>query len=347
MDPFSIIGALAGAGGSIASALIGANAGDNAAAWNYAINLMNLQAQKRQQRELLEYADSVRKDQKLGATDALGNRTYFKEGVGWISELSPEQQALYDYFFKQELPERRAQFQRQAEHSRDNSEQAFNLLDEFKRVRRDTPMEAASKLYLSATRGASDASRDVAEAALRHATRTGNSNIGDIINQIGRASMEQRANARLNADIQAEDYVNQKYATARSGLAQLYQMFLNAASQPLNPSYDPSGIPQSMNSLMNVFSNQAQQGNSMGFNARGQPAPQMDYVQPNYSWANAAGAIGQSLAGLGSRLGGMRQQDQMNDLMRMYITSGGQFDLGGGGLFGRTADRVRAGGGIY
>lgn len=346
MDPFSIIGALAGAGGGIASALLGAQSADEIAAWNYAINQQNLRAQKKQQDRAYQYADEIRNEQKLGATDALGNRTQFVPGKGWVTTLSPGQQALYDFFFNQELPEKRSQFNRQAESSRANSDVANALLAEFKRVRKDTPMEAANKLYLAATRGASDANREVAEAALRQATRTGNSNIANIIGQLGKASMDQRSAARLNADIQAQDYVNDKYNSERGGLAQLYQMFLGMANSNLIPSYDPTGIPQAANSLMNVFSNQAQQGNSMGFNARMQPAPQQDYMQPNYAWANAAGAIGQSLAGLGTRLGGMNQQSQMNDLLRSYITSGGQLNMGSGGIFGSMADRLRAGGGV-
>lgn len=347
MDPFTIIGALAGAGGGIASALLGAESADQAAAWNYAINQNNLRAQKQQQQRAYEYADQIRGEQKLGATDAMGNRTRFVPGKGWVTELAPEQQGLLDYFYGTELPERRAQFQRGAQSSRANADQANALLNEFKRVRRDSPMEAASKLYLSATRGASDGTRDVVEAAMRQGARTGNSNIANIMAQIGKASMESRGAARLNADMQAQDYVDDRYSSQRGGLAQLYQMFLGNANRDLGVSYDPSGVSQGANSLMNVFSNQAQQGNSMGFNSRMQPAPQQDYIEPNNAWANAAGAIGQSLSGLGTRVGGLNQQSQMNDLMRMYITSGGQLDLGGGGIFGRTADRLRAGGGTF
>lgn len=346
MEPFSIIGALAGAGGGIASALLGGQSADEAAAWNYYISQMNIRAQKQQQQRAIDYAEDVRDDQKLGATDALGNTTRFVEGKGWQSQLSPEQQALYDYFFNQELPEKRSQFNRQAQSSRDNADTANALLGEFKRVQKDTPMEAASKLYLSATRGASDGARDVSEAALRQATRTGNSNIAQIIGALGKSSMENRANARLNADIQAEDYVNDKYASERGGLANLYRMFLGNANAPLQASYDPTGIPQGANSLMNMFAQRSSQGDSMGFNAASQPAPQMDYVQPNNAWANAAGAIGQSLSGLGTRLGGMNQQNDMNALLKAYISGGGQLDMGGGGIFGKMSERVRAGGGV-
>lgn len=344
MDPFSVIGALAGAGGGIASALLGGESADEAAAWNYAIAQMNIEAQRKQQQNAMDYADKIRDEQHLGGTDALGNKTHFVPGQGWVVDLAPEQQALYDYFFQQELPEKRSQFQREAQSSRDNADVAGSLLDEFKRVQKDTPMDASNKLYLAATRGASEGERSTAEAALRQATRTGNSNIGNIIAKLGQASMKNRGDARLNADIQADDYVNDKFNSQRSGLTQLYQAFLGMANGNLSPSYDPTGLPKDANSLMNIFSNQAQQGNSMGFSAASAPAPQMDYVQPNNAWANAAGAIGQSLSGLGTRLGGMSQQSDMNDLLKEYISNGGQLSMSNGGIFGSMADRLRANG---
>lgn len=346
MDPFSIIGALAGAGGGIASALIGGQSADEAAAWNYAINENNIRAQKKQQQNAMDYADGIRKDQNLGTTDAVGNRTHFVKGKGWVVDLDPEQQALYDYFFKQELPERRGQYQRQAEDSRQFADQGDALLSEFKRVQKDTPMEAKNKLYLAATRGMAESSRDTAEAALRQATRTGNSNISQIIAALGKSGMQARGDARVNAEMQAEDYVNDKYNSQRGGISQLLQMFTQMSNGGLNPSYDPTGVTGTANNALGMVMNQAAQGNSMGMNARMQPAPQRQNIEPNMAWANAAGAIGSSLSGLGTRLGGMSQQDSANDLMRSYITGGGQMDMGGGGIFGSAADRLRAGGGV-
>lgn len=341
MDPFSLIGALAGAGGGIASALLGAESADQAAAWNYAINEMNIRAQQKQQRTAVEYADKIRGEQNLGGTDALGNRTHFVKDKGWQVDLSPEQQALYDYFFNQELPERQGQYQRQAEDSRQFADQGNALLNEMRRVRKDTPMDAANKLYAAATRGASEGERNVTETAMRQAARTGNSNIAQIMAALGKASMESRGAARQNAELQAEDYVNEKFGSERGNIMQLLQMFTGMSNQPLNPSYDPSGIPQGANQLMNLFSQQSSQGNSMGFNARMQPAPQRVNIEPNNAWANAAGAIGSSLSGLGTRVGGMNQQNNANNQLMQYMTGGGQLNMGGGGIFGSMTDRLR------
>lgn len=343
MDPFTLIGGLLGAGGSIAGSLFGAGAEQDAWEWQNYINERNLSAQKKARQEAIDYAEKIRGDQKLGATDALGNRTYFKEGKGWLSELSPEQQALYDYFFGQELPERRSQFKRQAESSRTNYDQAQQLLDQFKRVQRSTPMETENLLYSTASRGIQDATRDATETAMRQATRTGNSNISDIASGIAREAMKQRSNARQDAKIQAADYERGQYNDQRNVLAQLYQMFLGDSNQPLNPSYDPSGLPQQANALMQMFSQQANQGNQMGFQAAMQPAPQAQAPGVNYSSANAAAGIGGALSSLGERLGGMNQKANNNALMKQFLTGGGQTNFGNGGIFGTIASRNRAG----
>lgn len=343
----AILGPALGAGGSIISAILGAGAQDDAWQWNYAANMANLRDQKKARQEALDYANDVRDEQHLGATDALGNTTKFVPGQGWVSTLSPEQQQLYDYFFKQELPEKRSQFQRSAVQSRDNADTANALLDQFRRVRKQLPQEAESQLYETATRGIGEGARDVSEAALRQATRTGNSNISGIISKLGAETMKQRGAARTNAALQAEDYVNDKYNSERGGLADLYRMFLGASQNGLEASYDPTGIPQQANSLMSLFSQQATQGNSMGYNARTQPVPLRQPIEANTAWANGAGAIGTALGGLGERASSIGQQNDMNDLLKMYITGGGQLDLGGGGLFGRTADRVTGNRGYF
>lgn len=337
-----LLGALAGAGGSIFSAILGAESQDQASQYNWNINERNLRDTRKARQDAIDYSEGIRDDQKLGGTDALGNRSYFKEGEGWVSELSPAQQKLYDYFFNQELPERQDQFWRTADQSRSNADQANQLLKQFTRVQKQDPHEAEAQLYELATRGIREGTRDTTEAATRQALRTGNSNIDKLIGAIAKEAMGARKEARTGAKLQADDYVDDKYNAERGGLAQLYQMFLGNSQVPLNPSYDPTGIPQQGNALMSLFSQQAQQGNSMGMNSMMQPMPTRQNIEPNMGWANAAGAIGASLSGLGDRAGSINEKSQMNDLLKMYITGGGQLDLGGGGIFGRTADRLQA-----
>lgn len=342
-----LLGALAGAGGSIFSAIMGADAQDQANTYNWAINERNLRDQRKARQESIDYANDLRDEQHLGGTDALGNKTSFKEGEGWVTDLDPQQKALYDYFFKQELPERQEQFWRTADQSRENAGEANNLLDQFRRVDRQLPQEAEAQLYETATRGIAEGTRDTTEAATRQALRTGNSNVGDLISKIGRQAMEARRDARVNASVQADDYVDQKYNSQRAGLAQLYQMFLGDSQQPINPSYDPTGLPGEANKLMSLFSQQAQQGNSAGMNAMMQPIATRKNIEPSMGWANAAGAIGASLSGLGDRAGSISEKSDMNDLLKMYITNGGQMSLGNGGIFGSTADRLQSNKSIF
>lgn len=333
-----------GAAGSIASGFMGAQAQEDNMLWNWYINQENQRQRRKEITEARDYAEGIRDEQKLGATDALGNTSRFVEGKGWVSTLSPEQQRLYDHFFKQELPERQAQFARGADRSRATSDQADALLGEFQRVTKQSPKEAEALLYSIASRGIGEGARDASETAMRQGMRTGNSNIADIIGSIGQQTMKARGDARVNSAVQAKDHTNSQFAQERGSLAQLFQMFAGKADQPLGASYDPSGIPQSANSLMNVFSNQAQQGNSMGAQAMQMQGLRLNELPVNDGWANAIGGAGAAISGLGDRIGAMGDKNDMNALLRQYISQGGQIDFGGGGIMASMTDRVRANG---
>lgn len=207
-------------------------------------------------------------------------------------------------------------------------------------MRKDLPYEAEAQLYETAARGIREGTRDATEAASRQATRMGSSNAADILSKIAATAMDKRKAARTDAALQAEDYANDKFNAERAGLAQLYQMFLGNSQGELGASYDPTGLPGQANQLMSMFSQQGQQGNAGVLNAMSQPLPIRKNIEPNLSSANAFGAIGSSLAGLGERMGSMSQKDEMNDLLKMYMTGGGQLSLDGGGIFGRQSDRL-------
>lgn len=342
-----LLGALAGAGGSIGAALIGADAQSEATQYNWALNMKNFQLRERERRDAQRQADILRSEQKLGGTDALGNRTYFKEGEGWVTDLDPKQQELYDYFYQQELPERQRQFERSASRSRQDADMAGSLLEQFKRVYKENPAEVEALLYEVGTRGLGEGARETLETAMRQAARTGNSNVGRIIADLGKANMEQRGNARLQAKLQAKDYTDQKYNSERGGLANLYQVFAQRAGNPLGASYDPSNIPTEANGLMRFFTQNAQQGNGQAFQSAGMKGGTYDYIEPDLAYANAAGAIGASLSGLGERAGAYFDKRSNNNLMRSYMSAGGQFDMAGGGQYGKVADRLNVNGGLY
>ncbi len=91
-----ILGALLGAGGSIAGGLMGAGAQEKAADQNWQINLLNYYARERERQDRIRQAGIERRDRHLGSTDANGNRTHFVPGQGWVSELSSEGKAMND-----------------------------------------------------------------------------------------------------------------------------------------------------------------------------------------------------------------------------------------------------------
>jgi len=343
----ALLGPLIGAGGSIFSAIMGADAQDQAQKYNFEIQRENLQDQQKARQEAIDYANGIRADQKKGGYDAVGNHSYFDPVKGWVTDLSPEQQKLYDYFYQQELPERRAQFSREATQSRSNADTADQLLQQFLRVKKELPQDAENRLYEKATEGIGEGARDVTEEAMMQATRTGNNNIANIISKLGAQTMKQRAAAKLNASLQADDYVDKNYNDQRGGIANLYQAFLGDSQKSLDPSYDPTNIPQSANKLLDLFSQQGAQGNSMGYNALTQPVPLRQPIEPFNASANAIGAIGSSLGSLGDRASSISNQSDMNDLLKQYITAGGQIDLSQGGLFGNVASRTVGNQGVY
>lgn len=336
-----LIGAALGAGSSIFSAILGADAADQQFQNNWAINLYNQQQQERARQDAQAYAEKIRGEQKLGSQDQYGNRTYFDPVKGWVTDLSPQQQSLLDYFYSNELPERRSQFERKADRSRVNDDEASQILDEFNRVQKENPADLERQLYAKATRGISEAGDNNMEAALRQAARTGNTNTGSLISEFTRQAMDARRSAEQDAALAARDTVNNEYNGQRSGLAQLYNMFVQQAGGDLGASLDPGSVKADTNPGQLISA--ASQGNSQGFNAAGMTGGQLDKVDANNGAANAWASIGGTLNSSLNRMGSYFNKDQNNALLEAFLSQGGQLDFGDGGFFGRTADRLNYG----
>lgn len=418
-----IIGALAGAAGSIGSALIGANAQSTATQYNWMANLYNLAQRRQERRESMDYADTLRREQQLGGTDAFGNRSYFKPGQGWVQELAPEQRALmealvglqgrqaelsnrqfdeaeqrfdladqhglledqfalaerqndfaneqydlFQYFTDEELPERQQQFKRQARRSEVDDDLAQSYLDQFRRTQREDTRDVESLLYDAGTRGISEGMRDVLEPAMRSSLRTGATDPSKIITDVSREAMRQRNDASMNARLQARDYADERFNARERQALEMYGLLADRSDRPLGASYDPrigpgadarsleaggvdvqnpGGAAGGGNALMNAFAQLAQQGNSQGLTSRQMTRGTLQDIEPDLSMANAIGAIGSSLGGLGERVGSYSNQQDMNELLKRYITSGGQIGLDGGGIYGMMTDRLRQGGSVF
>lgn len=355
---FPLIAALIGGAASLAGAGMAAGASRDASNTNFAINMYNKrkddQARYEDQQQIEKqrlYAEELRKEGKLGGIDAQGNKTYFKEGVGWVSELGDRAKELQDYFYSQELPEQRQKFGRDAKRSRTNDDKASALLNEFNRVQRGSTKDAESMLLEKSTRGISESTASALETALRAALRSGTSNTDKISGAISRQAMDARGNAAKDAALQAEDYVDSKYTAERSGLAQLYNMFVQQAGQELGASSDPNAANQAANGMLDSFAGKATQGNQLGYSAAGRTNDRSfgkyDYIEPDMGGANALIGSGATIASLGDRMGSYTDQAKNNALLQAYLTSGGQFDLNKGGIFGAVSDRVRPSAGLF
>lgn len=346
MDPISI----AALGGTALSSIFGALSENQASALNWAINQANRRDQNKWRQEAMDYAKQIRGEEQLGSTNAAGDRTYFKPGVGWVTELGGRNRALLNQFYGVELPERQSQFARGAERSRTESDVADQLLKQFQGVTRGDPRVIESMLYEASTRGIDDATRDATGAAVSRAMRSGSSNVGKLMDKISQAAMKQRSNAGKDARIQAMDYTDQKYNQERNALTQLYNLFASRAGQDIGMSYDPSGAERSANAQLTTNMQNAQQGASIGANAVGQQGGLYAPYQANNALGNMFGGVGAAFGGYADRSSAAASRDETNDLLRSFITHGGTYDLGAGGIGagGSIADRVRTlGGGAF
>lgn len=344
MDPTALISG----GGSILSAILAAQAEHEKNQNDWAINWYNARQRDKERGEGMDYAEKLRGEQKLGGTNAAGDRTYYKEGVGWVTDPSSRTQQLLDYFYGNELPARRSQFERGDERSRVDDDMATQLLTELQGLQRDNPADIENMLYEASTRGIGEQTNDTTEAALRSAFRRGATNTGDIAGKISAAGAKQRGNAAKDAKLQALDYVDDRYNSRRDQLSQLYNLFASRSGRDIGSSHDPSSNEGGANALLGQFAGMAQQGNAAGASAISRPGGTLDRVDADNSLANMFGGISAGFQGIGDRISADKSRTEMNDLLKSYISGGGQLNLNQGGLFNTIADRVRMGnGGVF
>lgn len=325
MDPISLIGALAGAAGSF----IGAGASADAQDKNWQVNLLNYYLRERERRDRIQAAQESRRDTKLGATDARGNRTYFKEGQGWVQELSPEDEQLQDAQLReqfltlaQDLPRRRRQ--EVANESRRGREgvEADSLLNAFGEIQRENPRDFESLLRLASSEGINSAFDDSTGDALKSATRMGSSNAGSIVSSIGRARSDALSRAFLQSRIDAERTVGDRYDQKRNQAFQLYDAMAGRASGVPNVSYNPQRTGGNTDALMSQFASLFAGDNRALEGAFGQKGGEVDYMQPDMGLANAFATTGSLLGGLSDD---MRADRYLDERRRLRKTSPGVY----------------------
>lgn len=344
---FPLIGAALGAGANIFSGILGANAAEEETNMNWAINLYNNRQRRKERQESMEYAEGLRTEGKLGATDAEGTRTHFVDGKGWVTDLGNKPQELLNYFYGHELPERRAQFDRKAVNSREANDIAGSLFDEFRRIQKANPRDVESQLYEKASRGIGESTDAAMSAAMRTALQSGSSNAGKVAASISREAMKAGGDAAKDAALQADDYASDQYNSRRGQQAGLLAQFLQAAGADIGASYDPTGKVDNANNLMRTFSQGDDAAQQIGANAVNKTMGSLDPVEARNGPANAWASAGNSLAALGNRVGSYTSMNKNNALLEQFLTQGGQLDFGQGGIFGAMTDRVKPNAGFF
>lgn len=301
----SLIAALMGGAGSVASGIMGANAADDAQKTNWNIALLNYYQREAERRDRIRQATKTDREQKLGFTDADGSRVHFVPGVGWVNDLSDEAKGLQDAqrneqmnVLQKDLPMRRRFMERNEKRSYEDESDADALRRNMRDLRRAPDSELESLLYNSAVMGMDDAFDKSQASAVTAAARTGSSNVDRILSGLNKDRAEAQGRAAMEAKLKARGSGDADFENKRSQLANLYNMFATRASVAPDVSYQPMNVDKNSQGMMAQGSKQAFDASKYLAEAFGAKGGTMDYVQPNYGWANAVGSGSNALSAM-------------------------------------------------
>jgi hypothetical protein len=302
------------------SASDSSKATEKASDQNYQINKENLAFQKVAREEGIEVAKRLEAEGKLGVTDAYGNRVRFVPGKGWVTELSPLQQAIADLVQREQMRQgtigadraaetegRLADDARQASVRDTEAGRAFDAID-APRARPIAEMLAAAGE--TSRNAAADRAGERAATAIVRSGGGGDYASGQEAR--ARADAEGSRAGGIDALLKAMEYEDSRYGGQRSDASELMQQFGQRAS------YQPN---------FNLTSPQGPQGGGDAA-ARGQQAlssattmiPQGDYVTPDYSQAQQTAG----LADIGAGLGTYFNNKKNNEMLLELLGAGGQ-----------------------
>jgi hypothetical protein len=332
MDPLSLIGSILGAGGSIAGSLMGADAQSETAESNQAINIMNFMLRQAERRDRIRAAEQGRDMQLEGATDAQGNRTRYVPGKGWIIDKSATSQELGDLQNREQaatlagdLPTKRRALERNVGRQIEEGDVADSILRQFQDVRVD-PESIKREMLGMTMRGINSDYDNLTNSAMRKAIRTGSSNTGDILADLGRARADSVGKAYGDIVPKAAAQATALEGQQKSSLANLYNMFAQRSSNTPNVSFSPQNLDGGMNNLMSSFAGRSDNGQNQLIAALGANGGSLDYSEPNMGGANAMSTIGQSLGSIFST------QGARNDKLEAYENFAKRFERGSGGF---------------
>jgi hypothetical protein len=268
-----MLGSIIGGVASIGGALLGAKSSSKANSQNAAIAARNYELDK----QALELAEKQYADSLLGFSDSFGNRTFFEDGRGWVSQ-SPI--STVD--------------RRMAEGGA-----ADQLLAELMSINRRDPETIRRERDLAATAGFNTAWDDTTNSTLITAMRAGPGTLGRTGEKLATSRGKALADIlQANASGAYGQSFNEQ-ASARAPIADLYAMMAGRAEGYNNVPSSAFGAQQGMNSA------------SMAANARA--GTNQPYVSPDNSWANALQSVGSIVSSGVNNYQMLNQQSQINN----------------------------------
>lgn len=321
MDPFSAV--LLGG-----SAIFGGLAQSQANSQNRRIADQNFQLAMQDRADRIKAAQEAKADARLGTTDQYGNRMYWDDARGWVTDLQGDSKQIAEAQLDEQLrsllvdaPQRRRQEAVNERARGDERATSDALLDEFRRVQRSDPEAMRAMLYDRARMGIDEGYNDVTREAATTALRSGNSNIGAILASVGKSKASDLRKASLDAAIQAEDRADQRFNTQRSGVGNLYQAFADRASRLPSTAYQPMSVDSRTGGNIPAFASEA------GVNSRAlmqafTNTPQMAYAQPNNAFASTLGQLGSIYGGYQQ---GVKADERYNTLLAALKGNSGAY----------------------
>lgn len=311
------IGAALGAAGSIAGSFMSASAQDEANKTNRMINMMNFMLRQQERQDAIEQANENRTMTREGTTDASGNTTRYIPGQGWVSNLSLRGRTLKDaqdaeqgHVLARDVPARRSQMFRNLQRQLGEGEMADRYQRELEDVRVD-PIRLEQEMMARAERGNNNEYDALTKSAMRSAVRTGSSNTGRILADLGKARAASSSAAMAGIPVQARQQASAMEGQQKQQLTNLYNTFATRAGQMPGVSYQAQNLTSAPDAMLARDSGRGDAAGNTLVNALARNGGSMDYVTPNDGLGQALSVTGQSLGATANAFTGQDEKDRV------------------------------------
>lgn len=307
--------------GGIASSIMGANAQNASAAYNYAAAQRNAEAADRERFMQMLMADRQYRQQTAPTTNARGDRTEYIPGLGWITTPSDASRGLIeasDAEQRRRLVEDPARMRRGQEENERNRLQEGNQADAFLQQLQnpDTIDRSALRdiLYSRAVAGGNEGFDRAQEQASTSAARRGLPT-ADIVSQIAGQRADMRAQAGMDSELQARSAVETLQNQDQQNNANLYNLFATRAANTDNVSFQPTNISNELSAGLGAQRGGASNAGLAAVSAAGRPGGRYQQIQPNFGNALAVGSSFDALGGMANQLYQQNQYQALIDMM--------------------------------